>query len=138
MRYEQVPNRRSALVTLMRGSNDKQRRQAEVIDQKIIDFLKTMPENEAAWRVLLAHTNLFDTQLDRGLKRLIQLSIVEKRLIWIRGYRLDVYHLRNPSLRRVFDEKRPEPDMKTRWATRRIGFQTIRDYGGWRHGSRSD
>src|SRR6266571_4261550 len=123
----------------MRGSNNQQRRQADAIVENLIDFLKGMPENEARWSILLARTGLHDTQLDRGLKRLMRLSVVETRLIWIAGHRLVVYHLRNPSSKvKLFTEKRSEPDKRTRQVTRRKGFQTVRDYGTWRHVSRID
>ena len=115
----------------MRGSNDKQRRQADAMDNTIIDFLKTMPDNDATWSALLAQTKLHDTQLDRGLRRLVRFGVVEKRSM--------IYHLKNPSLKRVFTEKRPEHDDKTRRITRlKFIYVFVRDYGTWRHGTRLD
>lgn len=137
----EVPNRCSALLTLrteMQGSNDQQRRRADMIDQRIVDVLKRMPEHEGPWSTILRLTGLANMQLSRGLKRLELNGIMERRVIWIRERRSDVYHLRNPSLMRVFTRKRILPDMKTPHITSRKGFETVRDYGTWKHVSRLD
>ena len=111
-----------------------------MIDQRIIDVVKSMPEHEGPWSTILRLTGLANTQLSRGLKRLELHGIMERRVIWIREHRSDVYHLRTPALERVFTERRDEPDQKTtRPLTRRGGFQFVRQYGrGFRHVSRID
>src|SRR2546425_9389529 len=97
---------------------EKSRAQAEKRDRRIIEVLKNIPRNEASWTILRVRIDLLNSQLDRGLKNLVRLGVVEKPL----------YRLTGRPLAKESTQTRVEyEDMKS---PRRRVRETIRDRGG--------